>query len=390
MVRGASLEWKWPLIHLHQQAGRSGLDNAEPGVIVLPMNRNESSGQRLLDACWRRPVDRPPAWMMRQAGRYLPEYREVRARASFLDLCRRPDLAIEVSLQPFRRFAPDGVIFFSDILVPVQAMGVPVEFGDSGPQLPRPVRSASDVAQLSRFDPSQKVAFTGEILSALRREVGDRAAVLGFAGAPWTLASYVIEGGGSKSFAAIKQMMGRDRTALSRLLDLLADVVADVLSFQIESGAQAVQLFDTWAGELTEEDYRRWALPAAARAIAGIQRRGAPVILFVNGCGHLLEAMAESGADVLSVDWRTPLPEAQRRAPKLALQGNLDPGTLLATPEEVAHKTRRLAQELGGHAHIVNLGHGVLPPTPVECVEAFFGAVRQAGERVPAAAGSKA
>src|SRR5262249_22317179 len=155
-------------------------------------------------------------------------------RASFLDVCRQPDLAIEVSLQPFRRFAPDGVIFFSDILVPVEAMGVAVEFGDGGPELPAPVRSTSDVARLSRFDPSQKVGFTGQILSALRTEVGAQAAVLGFAGAPWTLASYIVEGGGSKSFAVIKQMMGRDRAALSRLLDLLADVVADVLSFQIE------------------------------------------------------------------------------------------------------------------------------------------------------------
>ncbi len=358
---------------------------------MLAMNRNESSGERFLDACFGKPVDRPPVWMMRQAGRYLPEYRQVRAKASFLDLCHRPDLAIEVSLQPFRRFAPDGVIFFSDILVPVQAMGVKVEFGDGGPDLPEPVRSSSDVARLSRFDPSQKVAFTGEILSALRQEVGTRAAVLGFAGAPWTLASYMVEGGGSKSFAVIKQMMGRDKTALARLLDLSADVVADVLSFQIESGAQAVQLFDTWAGELTAEDYRRWALPAAARAIAGIRRRGAPVILYVNGCGHLLEAMAESGADVLSVDWRTPLPEARRRAPRQALQGNLDPGSLLATADEVAEKTRRLVGELDGRAHVVNLGHGVLPQTPVECVEAFFGAARQgAAEPAPAAAGKEA
>jgi len=354
------------------------------------MDRNESSGQRLLDACFGRPVDRPPVWMMRQAGRYLPEYREVRARASFLDLCRRPDLAVEVSLQPFRRFAPDGVIFFSDILVPVQAMGLSVEFGDGGPQLPEPVRSSSDLARLSRFDPSERVAFTGQILAALRSEVGSRAAVLGFAGAPWTLASYMVEGGGSKSFAVIKQMMGRDPAALSRLLDLLADVIADVLSFQIESGAQAVQLFDTWAGELTGEDYRRWALPAAARAIGGIRRRGAPVILFVNGCGHLVEAMADSGADVLSIDWRTPLSEARRRAPGRALQGNLDPGALLATPEEVSRRTRHLVEELSGRAHVVNLGHGVLPQTPVECVEAFFGAVRrEMSAAVPAAAESR-
>ena len=244
--------------------------------IVLAMSSLESSARRLLDACFGREVDRLPAWMMRQAGRYLPEYREVRSHASFFDLCRTPDLAVEVSLQPFRRFRPDGVIFFSDILVAVEAMGVPVEFGDGGPHLPEPITSASDVRRLARFDPSEKLGFTGEILRTLRREVGDRAAVLGFAGAPWTLASYLVEGGSSKSFATIKRMMGRDPSTLRRLLALLADVVGDVLSFQIASGAQAVQLFDTWAGELTLEDYREWALPAAARAIAGIRRRFSP------------------------------------------------------------------------------------------------------------------
>ncbi len=315
---------------------------------------------------------------MRQAGRYLPEYREVRKGVSFLELCRNADLATEVSLQPFRRFHPDGVIFFSDILVPVAAMGTRVEFGDAGPQLPEPVRSRSDVERLHLFDPSERIGFTGEILSRLRREVGDRAAVLGFAGAPWTLASYLVEGGGSKSFAAIKQMMGRDKETLRRLLDVLADAVGDVLSFQIASGAQAVQLFDTWAGDLSLDDYRAWALPAAARAIARIRRAGAPVILYVNGCGHLLEAMAESGADVLSVDWRVSLSETRRRVPGKALQGNLDPGALLSTPEEVSRRTRNLIAETGGQGHIVNLGHGVLPETPLECAQAFFEAVRDA------------
>ncbi|HSS45342.1 MAG TPA: uroporphyrinogen decarboxylase [Thermoanaerobaculia bacterium] len=335
-----------------------------------------SSAARFLDACFRRPVDRPPVWMMRQAGRYLPEYREVRKTVSFLELCRSADLATKLSLQPFRRFQPDGVIFFSDILIPVAAMGARVEFGDAGPHLPEPVRSRSDVERLRPFDPSERVGFTGELLSRLRREVGDRAAVLGFAGAPWTLASYLVEGGGSKSFAVIKQMIGRDRETLRRLLDLLADVVGDVLSFQIASGAQAVQLFDTWAGELSLEDYRSWALPAAARAIARIKTSGAPVILYVNGCGHLLEAMAQSGADVLSIDWRVSLSETRRRAPGKALQGNLDPGALLSTPEEVSRRTHNLIAETGGTGHIVNLGHGVLPETPIECAQAFFEAVR--------------
>jgi len=327
--------------------------------------------------------------MMRQAGRYLPEYREVRARVSFLELCRPPDLAVEVSLQPFRRFRPDGVIFFSDILVPVAAMGARVEFGDSGPHLPEPVRGSADVSRLSRFDPSAGIGATGEILRALSAEVGDRAAVIGFTGAPWTLASYLIEGGGSRSFAAIKEMMARDPATLERLLDLLSDVVADVLSFQVESGARAVQLFDTWAGELSEEDYRRWALPAVSRAIGAIRRQGAPVLLYVNGCSHLLEAMAQSGADVLSIDWRLALREARRRLPGRPLQGNLDPGTLLGTPEEVGRRTRRMVAETEGRAHIVNLGHGVMPGARIECVEAFFEAARQ-GAPALAPAGARA
>ncbi|MGH9367631.1 MAG: uroporphyrinogen decarboxylase family protein, partial [Thermoanaerobaculia bacterium] len=259
------------------------------------------------------------------------------------------------------------------------AMGARVEFGEAGPQLPSPVRDSSAVGRLRRFDPSAAIPFTGEILARLRREVGDRAAVLGFSGAPWTLASYLVEGGGSKSFAVLKEMMGRDRETLRRLLDLLAEVVAEVLSFQIAAGAQAVQLFDTWAGELAQEDYRAWALPASARAIAGIRRPGGtPVLLYVNGCGHLLEAMADSGADALSVDWRVSLSEARRRLPGKPLQGNLDPGLLLGTPEEVCRRTRAMISETGGRSHIVNLGHGVLPATRLDCVEAFFVAARQA------------
>ena len=201
--------------------------------------------------------------------------------------------------------------------------------------------------------------------------------MLGFCGAPWTLASYLVEGGASRSFAALKTMMGRDPGTLRKLLDLLADVASDVLSFQIASGADAVQLFDTWAGELAAEDYREWALPAAARAIAGIRRQATPVILYVNGCGHLLETMAETGADVLSIDWRVPLSEARRPAPGRALQGNLDPGLLLGEPPEVARRTRAMLEETGGEGHVVNLGHGVLPGSRLECVEAFFDAARR-------------
>ena len=350
------------------------------------MTTSSPSARRFLDACYGRPVDRPPVWMMRQAGRYLPEYREVRSRVSFVDLCRDADLAAEVSLQPFRRFAPDGVVFFSDILVPVQAMGVRVEFGKEGPRLSHPVRTGDDVMRLRRFDPAAELRFTGDILKRLRSELQDSAAVIGFAGAPWTLASYLIEGGGSKSFAAIKQMMGWGQRTLEGLLNLLADVVGDVLSYQIASGAHVVQIFDTWAGELTREDYRRWALPAVTRAIQGIRREGQPVILYVNGSSHLLEAMNEAGADVLSIDWRLPLSEAREKLPTRPLQGNLDPGTLLAGTRDVRRRVRSMLAETGGVAHVVNLGHGVLPQTPIESVEAFFAAAREADVAEPAEA----
>jgi uroporphyrinogen decarboxylase len=350
------------------------------------MTTTSPSAKRFIDACYGRPVDRAPAWMMRQAGRYLPEYREVRSRVSFLELCRDTDLAAEVSLQPFRRFAPDGVVFFSDILVPAQAMGARVEFGKEGPRLSHPVRTGDDVLRLRRFDPAAELRFTGDILKRLRSELGENAAVIGFAGAPWTLACYLIEGGGSKSFAAIKQMMGWGQRTLEGLLNLLADVVGDVLSYQIASGAHAVQIFDTWAGELTREDYRRWALPAVVRAIKGIRREGQPVILYVNGSSHLLDAMNEAGADVLSIDWRLPLSEARRKLPARPLQGNLDPGVLLAGTGDVRRRVRSMLAETGGVAHVVNLGHGVLPQTPVESVEAFFAAVREAGVAEPAEA----
>ena len=350
------------------------------------MTNTSPSAKRFLNACFGRPVDRAPAWMMRQAGRYLPEYREVRGRVSFLELCRDADLAAEVSLQPFRRFAPDGVVFFSDILVPVQAMGARVEFEKEGPRLSHPVRTGDDVIRLRRFDPAGELRFTGDILARLSRELGESAAVIGFAGAPWTLACYLIEGAGSKSFAAIKQMMGLGQRTLEGLLNLLADVVADVLSYQIASGAAAVQLFDTWAGELSREDYRRWALPAVTRAIAGIRREGEPVLLYVNGSAHLLEAMNESGADVLSIDWRLPLSEARKRLPSRPLQGNLDPGALLAGTRDVRRRVRSMLAETGGIAHVANLGHGVLPQTPIESVEAFFGTVRESGVAEPAEA----
>ncbi len=340
------------------------------------MDTRRPSCRRFLDAAASRPVDRPPVWMMRQAGRYLPEYREVRGKLSFFELCEDVDAAVEVSLQPYRRFAPDGVVMFSDILVPVRAMGAGVTIDDGGPRLASPVRDEEAVRGLSFFDPAEKTPFVLEILKRLKSGVGDSAAVLGFAGAPWTLACYLVEGGGSKSFAAIKAMMTRAPHTLRALLTKLSKMVADYLAAQLDAGADAVQLFDTWAGELAPEDYREFALPYARDAIRQIRQQGKPVIYFVNGIAGILESAAETGADVVSVDWRCGLGEARRRLPGRALQGNLDPVHLLGTPEGVSERVARMLREAGPGGHIANLGHGVLPQTPIECVEAFFAAAR--------------
>ncbi|HET7453245.1 MAG TPA: uroporphyrinogen decarboxylase [Thermoanaerobaculia bacterium] len=332
---------------------------------------------RFLEAARGRAVDRPPAWMMRQAGRYLPEYRKVRERLSFFGLCENVDAAIEVSLQPFERFHPDAVILFSDILVPVRAMGAPVEIDDRGPRLGRPVRSASDAAALHGFDPEGETRFVMDILRGLRGALGDAAALLGFAGAPWTLASYLVEGGGSKNFTTIKTMMTRDPRGLRALLTKLSGMVAGYLEAQLAAGADAVQLFDTWAGELSPAEYREFALPYVRDAVARLGRLGKPVIYFVNGIAGILEAAAETGAAVLSIDWRCTLADARRRVPGRALQGNLDPALLFGTPESVADRVTALVAETGGAAHIVNLGHGILPDTPIESVCAYYDAVRR-------------
>src|SRR5262249_21487525 len=272
---------------------------------------------------------RTPVWMMRQAGRYLQDYRDIRKNVSFLDLCKNVDLAAEVSLQPLRILGVDAVIFFSDILIPVEAMGVNVGLTDKGPEIEHPIRTMEDVRKLRIPDPAAEVPFVGNILKRLRSELRNEVPLLGFSGAPWTLASYMIEGGGSKSFAEIKKMAYSEPETLRALFDKLATTIIAYLKFQIESGAQVVQLFDTWAGELTRSDYEEFALPFVQRIFSEIGA-SVPRILYINGCANILESMANSGADVLSIDWRIPISEAMARVgSRVAIQGNLDPCALL-------------------------------------------------------------
>jgi uroporphyrinogen decarboxylase len=327
---------------------------------------------RFLKACRREPVDRPPLWLMRQAGRYLPEYRELRERVDFLTLCKTPELAAEASLQPIRRFGFDAAIVFSDILIPVEAMGCPLHF-DPGPRLTTPVRTRARVDALSARSMEEAVPFVGAAVALLRRELSGRTPVIGFCGAPFTLAAYMVEGEGRQGFGAVKTMMLREPATLHRLLDVLADGMADYLSFQIRSGAQAVQVFDSWAGILAPADYRRFALPAVQRLVRGVRRSDEPVIYFAPAAGHVLEVASTTGAEVLGVCWRTPLDEARRRTGgHVALQGNLDPHVLLAGPDVVRARADEVLDAAGdAPGHVMNLGHGILPETPIASVEAL-------------------
>ena len=337
--------------------------------------------ERLVRACRRQTVDRPPVWMMRQAGRYLPEYRAVRSRYDFLTLCKTPELAAEVSLQPYRILGVDAVILFSDILIPVEAMGMHLELTEKGPVLGDPIREASQVAKLHIPDPLTETRFVLDTIGEISRALDQAVPVIGFAGAPYTLASYMIEGGGSRHFTHIKRMMYREPQLLHSLLEKISDAIVLYLNAQIEAGVHVVQLFDTWAGDLSAPDFEEFALAYHQRVFQSLHRGpeglGVPAILYVNGCGAVLERMALSGADVLSIDWRTDLADARSRiGDQLALQGNLDPCALFGTPETIAETTREIIEKGGGTGHIVNLGHGILPETPVENAQAFVNAAK--------------
>jgi len=323
-------------------------------------------------------VERTPVWMMRQAGRYLPEYRAVRANTDFLTLCKTPDLAAEVSLQPYRILGVDAVIMFSDILIPVEAMGQEVRLTEQkGPELPDPIRSREQVDRLIVPDPIEKTGFVMEVIRRLRRELDGAVPLIGFAGAPWTLAAYMIEGGGSRNYARVKRMMYADPVTFHTLLDKIADTIVLYLNAQIEAGAQVVQLFDSWAGELSPKDYAEFALPYEKKIFESINRNATPTIIYINGSGTFLEQMATCGADVLSIDWRVNLEDVRSRVgSEVTLQGNLDPCVLLSTPEVATEKARELIRAGGGRRHILNLGHGILPMTPVENARAFIEAAK--------------
>jgi uroporphyrinogen decarboxylase len=290
---------------------------------------------------------------------------------------REPELAAEVTLQPVRRFGMDGAILFSDILLPLQAMGMELVFDEAGPSLPRPLRSRADVMALAPGDPRTDLAYVGRALELVKAGLPGGVTLIGFAGAPFTLASYAIEGGTSKSFLELKKLMYREPAAWEALLDRLSAMVTEHLLFQHEKGAEALVLFDTWASTLTREDYLRYASPWTARVVVAVARR-APLVLFAGQAEHLFDDLCALGPAAVAVDHRTDLASAFERAgDRCALQGNLDPGVLLATPAEVARRTRALLESVRGHrGHVLNVGHGVLPATDPDCVAAFVETAR--------------
>jgi uroporphyrinogen decarboxylase len=339
----------------------------------------------LLRALLRKPVPRTPVWMMRQAGRYLPEYRATRERAgSFLKLCMTPELACEVTLQPLERYPLDAAILFSDILTIPHALGLGLQFETGeGPRIDRPVRSRKDVEQLSVPDPSVELRYVLDAVSLIRRELAGRVPLIGFAGSPWTVGTYVVEGGSSREFSRIKAMMYEEPSTLHALLDVLARSTLAYLNAQIQAGAQAVMIFDTWGGVLTPANYLEFSLRYMKQIVAGLMRehdgQRVPVILFTKGGGPWLSRMAATGCDALGVDWTTDLATARAAVnDSVALQGNLDPNTLYASPEVIRSEVAKVLASYGrGHGHVFNLGHGIHPAIPPEHAGAMIAAVHE-------------
>jgi uroporphyrinogen decarboxylase len=334
----------------------------------------------LLRACRREPVERPPVWMMRQAGRYLPEYRAVRERADFLTMVGTPELAVEVTLQPVDLLGVDAAIIFSDILVVPQAMGMELTVEEGvGPRFHHPLRAAADFDRLADIDPERELRYVLDAIRLARRELWGRVPLIGFAGAPWTLMSYMVEGQGSKAFTQAKRLLVEAPDRAHALLGRLARAVGTFLAAQAAAGAQVLQVFDSWAAALGPRDFREFALPYLAEAVGLARASGVPVIAFAPGAGWALEELADAtGADVVGVDWQTDAGDARRRlgGRDVALQGNLDPAWLYAAPDEIAARTRAMLDAFGGRCHIANLGHGIHPDVPVAHARAFIDAVK--------------
>jgi uroporphyrinogen decarboxylase len=339
---------------------------------------------RFLRACRREPVDRTPIWLMRQAGRYMEAYRRLRERYSTMQLVKTPELAVEITLQPVDAFDLDAAIIYSDILPPLEAMGLDLEFAaGEGPVIRNPLRSLADVDALYEPEPRESLAFVLQAIRSVRAVLDGRLPLIGFAGAPFTLATYAVEGGGSRTMAVTKQFMYAQPRAWHMLMEKLARLIGSHLQAQVDAGAQAVQMFDSWAGALSPADYREYVAPYSRHVIQAAQSTGVPVIHFSTGTGGLLEVVAETGGDVISVDWRVELGDAWRRVGhERAIQGNLDPAVLLGPAAEMVRQTQHILAQADGRAgHIFNLGHGILPQTDPAAVTALVEMVHEGTKR---------
>jgi uroporphyrinogen decarboxylase len=329
---------------------------------------------RFLRACRREPTDMTPVWFMRQAGRYMPEYRALRAKHTLLEICKTPELALEVTLQPLK-LGMDAAILFADILLPLEPMGAPFEFAKGeGPVIHSPVRDRAAIDRLRVFPPEEGLGYVLDAIRLIRRELDGKTPLIGFAGAPFTIASYLVEGGKSSDYRLTKQMMWGEPEAFAALMGKISEVVRLYLRAQVAAGAQAVQLFDSWVGSLSLTDYKEHVMPHVSHILKDLETTGVPVIHFGTNTAMLLEAQRDAGGTVIGVDWRIPLDEAWRRiGPNHAVQGNLDP-LLLCAPREVAERRARqvLAEAAGRPGHIFNLGHGIIPETPVDNVKAVI------------------
>lgn len=338
--------------------------------------------ERFIKACRREPVDRPPVWLMRQAGRYMSTYRAVRERVSFMELCRSPELCTDVTMMPIDQLGVDAAILFCDILVPLEPMGAKVYFDGNGPHVEPPVRTIEDIDRMRSTGVADDVGFVYEAVRQIKSALGGRVPLLGFSGAPWTLATYLVEGGTSRNHHNLRELMYAHPEALEKLLDKLTVVVIDYLRHQIAAGADAVQVFDTWGGALTEPQWRRFSGRYTARVFEALADTGVPRIHFVQGAAHLLSATAELPCEVLSVDWRQSLGTVRERTGgRFALQGNLDPGVLRAPADVIAQEVRGVLDSYGsGPGHIMNLGHGITPDVTVDAARAMVEAAQSYGE----------
>lgn len=349
------------------------------------MSNPELKNDRFLRALMREPVDLTPVWMMRQAGRYLPEYRATRSQAGdFMSLCKNPELACEVTLQPLRRFPLDAAILFSDILTIPDAMGLGLYFETGeGPKFKKTIRTAADVDAIGPLNVSADLDYVLNAVKVIRRELNGEVPLIGFSGSPWTLATYMVEGGSSKDFRHLKRMIYDEPQTAHRLLEKLAVAVTEYLNQQILAGAQAVQIFDTWGGALSSPAYQEFSLDYMAKIVSGLIRehegRKVPVILFTKGGGQWLEKIANTGCDALGLDWTVELADARKRVGgQVALQGNMDPAMLYASPARIREEVARLLESYGhGNGHVFNLGHGITPDVKPENAKAFIEAVHE-------------